>query len=185
MRTNNSSGCLTAVVSSFSRIILLCAWLARPAMMNAAFSSFIIPCLGFLFLPFTTLMYVLLIQGVGGIQGLDWLWLIVAVVLDIASVGAAGASNPIASLPAILARTRRARGRFARLPTRVGRRSRNHSGQAEGDAVAQDDTRTRGCHLRAPTVAAWNSKEAGAERASRSSRRPGLDSNRMPSPPVR
>ena len=62
-------------------------------MMNAAFSSFIIPCLGFLFLPFTTLMYVLLIQGAGGIQGLDWLWLIVAVVLDIASIGAAGASN--------------------------------------------------------------------------------------------
>ena len=93
MRSNNSSGCLTAVVSSFSRIILLCAWLARPAMMNAAFGSFIIPCLGFLFLPFTTLMYVLLIQGVGGIQGLDWLWLGLAVVLDIASVAGAGAAN--------------------------------------------------------------------------------------------
>ena len=93
MRTNNSSGCLTAVVSSFSRIMLLFAWLARPAMMNAAFSSFIIPCLGFLFLPFTTLMYVFLIQGVGGIQGLDWLWLFLAVVLDIASVAGAGAAN--------------------------------------------------------------------------------------------
>ena len=75
MRSNNSSGCLTAFVSSFSRIMLLFAWLARPAMMDATFSSFIIPCLGFLFLPFTTLMYVILIQGVGAIQGLDWLWL--------------------------------------------------------------------------------------------------------------
>jgi hypothetical protein len=93
MRSNSSSGCLTAVVSSFSRIILLCAWIARPAMMDAAFSSFIIPCLGFLFLPFTTLMYVFLIQGVGGIQGLDWLWLIIAVLLDIASVAGAGAAN--------------------------------------------------------------------------------------------
>jgi len=93
MRTNNSSGCLTAFVASFSRIMLLFAWIARPAMMNATFSTFILPCLGFLFLPFTTLMYVLLIQGVGGIQGLDWLWLIIAVVLDIASIGAAGASN--------------------------------------------------------------------------------------------
>jgi hypothetical protein len=55
--------------------MLLCAWLARPALMDAAFSTFIIPCLGFLFLPFTTLMYVFLIQGVGGLQGLDWLWL--------------------------------------------------------------------------------------------------------------
>ena len=90
---NNSSGCLTAFVSSFSRIMLLMAWIARPALMDAAFGSFIIPCLGFLFLPFTTLMYVILIQGVGSIQGLDWLWLFLAAVLDIASIGAAGATN--------------------------------------------------------------------------------------------
>jgi hypothetical protein len=92
MRSNNS-GCLTAIVSSFSRIMLLCAWIARPVMMNAAFSTFIIPCLGFLFLPFTTLMYVVLWSPGVGIQGLDWLWLIIAVVLDIASIGAAGATN--------------------------------------------------------------------------------------------
>jgi|GEM_PF-385216 len=92
MRSKNS-GCLTAFVSSFSRIMLLCAWLARPALMDAAFSTFILPCLGFMFLPFTTLMYVLLIQGVGSIQGLDWLWLFLAVLMDIASIGAAGAAN--------------------------------------------------------------------------------------------
>jgi len=93
MRSNNSSGCLTAVVSSFSRIMLLFAWIARPALMDATFGSFIMPCLGFLFLPFTTLMYVFLKQGVGTIQGLDWLWLILAVVLDLASVAGAGAAN--------------------------------------------------------------------------------------------
>ena len=92
MRSNNS-GCLTAFVSSFSRIMLLMAWFARPVMMNAAFGSFIIPCLGFLFVPFTTLMYVFLIQGVGRIEGLDWLWLVLAFILDIASIGAAGAAN--------------------------------------------------------------------------------------------
>ena len=90
---SNSSGCFTALVSTFSRIMLLCVWLARPALMNAAFSTFIIPCLGFLILPFTTLMYVLLWSPGVGIQGLDWLWLIIAVVLDIASIGAAGAAN--------------------------------------------------------------------------------------------
>ena len=90
---NNSSGCLTAFVSSFSRIMLLFAWIARPNLMDAAFGTFIIPCLGFLFLPFTTLMYVILIQGVGSIQGLDWLWLFLAAVLDIASIGVAGATN--------------------------------------------------------------------------------------------
>src|SRR5512137_3154212 len=93
MRSNTNSGCLTAVVASFSRIMLLCIWIARPAMMNAAFSTFIIPCLGFLILPFTTLMYVWLVQGAGGIQGLDWLWLILAVLLDVVSVAGAGAAN--------------------------------------------------------------------------------------------
>ena len=93
MRSNNNSGCLTAFVSSFSRIMLLIVWIARPAMMNATFGSFILPCLGFLFLPFTTLMYVFLMQGVGAIQGLDWLWLFLAVILDLASVAGAGAAN--------------------------------------------------------------------------------------------
>ena len=73
--------------------MLLMVWIARPAMMNATFSTFILPCLGFMFLPFTTLMYVFLMQGVGTIQGLDWLWLFLAVVLDIASIGGAGAAN--------------------------------------------------------------------------------------------
>jgi hypothetical protein len=87
------SGCLTGIISGFSRIMLLCVWIARPAMMNATFSTFILPCLGFLILPFTTLMYVFLMQGVGTIQGLDWLWLGLAALMDIASIGAAGASN--------------------------------------------------------------------------------------------
>ena len=92
MRSSNS-GCLTAFVSSFSRFMLLFVWIARPVMMNATFSTFIIPCLGFMILPFTTLMYVFLMQGVGAIQGLDWLWLFLAALMDIASIGAAGATN--------------------------------------------------------------------------------------------
>jgi hypothetical protein len=92
MRSNNS-GCITGIIAGFSRIMLLMVWFARPVMMNAAFSTFILPCLGFLFVPFTTLVYVFLIQGVGRIQGLDWLWLILAFIMDIASIGAAGAAN--------------------------------------------------------------------------------------------
>jgi putative copper export protein len=90
---NNNAGCLSALLPAFSRIMLLMYWISRPVQMNAAFSTFILPCLGFLFLPFTTLMYVWLIQGVGGIQGIDWLWLILAVLLDFVSVAGAGAAN--------------------------------------------------------------------------------------------
>jgi hypothetical protein len=84
---------MTAFVASFSRIYLLMYWIARPAVMNATFNTFILPCLGFLFLPFTTMMYVLLWSPVVGLQGLDWLWLFLAVIIDLASVGAAGAAN--------------------------------------------------------------------------------------------
>ena len=91
---NNNTGCLSALLPAFSRIMLLMAWIARPVAMDAAFSTFIIPCLGFMFLPFTTLMYVWLVQGVGNsIQGLDWLWLILAVLLDFASTAGAAAAN--------------------------------------------------------------------------------------------
>ncbi|MCJ7513028.1 MAG: hypothetical protein MUO23_08670 [Anaerolineales bacterium] len=92
--TNTStSGCLTGAVAGFSRFFLLFAWIGRPLAFNAAFGGWIMPCLGFLFLPFTTLMWLILVQGVGRVSGLDYLWLGLAVVLDLASVGAAGASN--------------------------------------------------------------------------------------------
>jgi hypothetical protein len=55
--------------------------------------SFLLPCLGFLFLPFTTLVYVWLVQGVGAIQGIDWLWLVLAVVVDVFNTAGAGYAN--------------------------------------------------------------------------------------------
>jgi hypothetical protein len=45
-------------------------------------------------LPFTTLMYLILItNGTRTISGIDWLWLALAVVVDIAGAGAAAAQN--------------------------------------------------------------------------------------------
>jgi hypothetical protein len=92
MRSNNS-GCLTAFVSSFSRIMLFMFWISRPVAWNAAFGGFIIPCLGFMFLPITTMLYVWLLQGVGGIQGVDWLWLFLGFLMDLATIAAAGVAN--------------------------------------------------------------------------------------------
>ena len=95
MNQKNSSGCLTGFLASFSRFFLIFAWIARPLYFNAVFgSSWILPCLGILFLPFTTLMYAILVtNGPGNISGLDWLWLFLAVAIDLAAIGAAGAAN--------------------------------------------------------------------------------------------
>ena len=94
MRSNNpGAGCITGLISGFSRIMLLMFWVSRPVQWNLAFDTFILPCLGFLILPFTTMMYVWMMQGPGRVEGLDWLWLVLAVVVDLASMAGAGYSN--------------------------------------------------------------------------------------------
>jgi hypothetical protein len=90
---NSSGGCLTALVAMFSRLALLMFWISRPVAWNATFSTAIVPCLGFLFLPFTTMIYAWLMQGVGGIQGADWLWLGLALLSDLVSIASAGYAN--------------------------------------------------------------------------------------------
>ena len=55
------------------RAILLIWWIVNPVLWAAAFDTFIWPLLGFLFLPWTTLMYVLVAED--GITGGDWFWL--------------------------------------------------------------------------------------------------------------
>ena len=76
--------CLFALLAGFApRLAFLFLWIARPAMVNTAFSTWIWPLLGVIFLPFTTLMYVLLVYGVGGLTGWDWLWIGLALVLDL------------------------------------------------------------------------------------------------------
>jgi hypothetical protein len=97
---NSSGGCLTAFVAAFSRIALLIFYFSRPVAFNATFpGGFLLPCLGFLFLPFTTMVYAWLMQppGAGSIQGL-------AVFSDLATIASAGYANrnriPGATTPA-------------------------------------------------------------------------------------
>lgn len=62
-------------------------WVARPKLVDAAFDSWIWPLLGLIFLPFSTLMYVLLWRS-GSLSGFDWFWFILAALLDVAHWGA-------------------------------------------------------------------------------------------------
>lgn len=80
-------GCLLAVfVGMFPRLALVMFWIARPERMDDTFPGFLWPLLGIIFLPFTTVVYVLLyIPGVG-VTGSDWWWIALAVVLDLGHV---------------------------------------------------------------------------------------------------
>ncbi len=84
-------GCLFALLAvGAPRIALFLFWLARPLRVDAAFGGFILPCLGVLFLPFTTLLYVLIFPVNGAF---DWIFLILAVVLDISGLAGSGYAN--------------------------------------------------------------------------------------------
>ena len=87
-------GCLFALFAGlFPRLALFIVWVAKPALVSAAFSTWLVPLLGIIFLPFTTLMYVLLWSGGVGLVGFDWFWLVLAVFLDISHWGATAYSN--------------------------------------------------------------------------------------------
>lgn len=62
----------------------------------AAFNTFIWPLLGLIFLPWTTLMYVI-VWGPGGLIGFDWLWLGLGLLADLSAYGASAARRRDAS----------------------------------------------------------------------------------------
>ena len=82
---------LTALILAGPRLGILVWWLLQPVRWQAAFPSFIWPLLGFIFVPWTTLMYVLVAPG--GVVGFDWILLGLAVLADIAMHGGGAFGN--------------------------------------------------------------------------------------------
>ena len=67
------------------RFVLFVWWLVNPVMWNAVFDTWLLPVLGIVFLPWTTLMFVFL--GPGGITGFEWLWMGLGLTADVFSYG--------------------------------------------------------------------------------------------------
>ncbi len=72
------------------RIFNIFWWIFQPLRWQTAFSDlfsgslwWIWPVLGIIFLPWTTLRYVIIAPG--GVVGWDWFWIILMLVVDIAS----------------------------------------------------------------------------------------------------
>jgi hypothetical protein len=81
--------CLFIILLLFGpRTVIVFWWLFQPLRWDATFHAFLLPFLGFLFLPWSTLMYVLVAPG--GVVGLDFLWMGLAVLADIASYAGSG-----------------------------------------------------------------------------------------------
>jgi hypothetical protein len=73
------------------RLALLYIWLFQTTTFNMAFDAIFWPIIGFLFLPWTTLMYIFIAPG--GVIGWDWFWLGLMLMADIASYGGGAYNN--------------------------------------------------------------------------------------------
>ncbi|HYJ61475.1 MAG TPA: hypothetical protein VE032_08440 [Actinomycetota bacterium] len=82
-------GCLFAILAGFMpRVAAILFWVFRPGRWDLAFDgAWIWPILGIIFLPITTIIWVIVAPG--GVQGLDFLWLGTAVVFDAGWAGGA------------------------------------------------------------------------------------------------
>jgi hypothetical protein len=77
-------GCLLAIgIGLAPRIFLILAWIFSDRWDFVWRGDWLVPLLGIIFLPFTTVMYMLAWSAPGGVQGWEWLWVILGVLLDI------------------------------------------------------------------------------------------------------
>ena len=84
--------CLFAVVlAGAPRFALFLWWLFDTKYVTAAFTNLIWPVLGFFFLPWTTLMYVLVYPG--GLSLVNWVFLGVALLIDMGTYFGGGKSG--------------------------------------------------------------------------------------------
>jgi hypothetical protein len=83
---------LTSLFLLGPRAAILVWWLINPVRWQLTFDTWIWPLLGFIFLPWTTLMYVLVALP-NGIVGFDWILLALAVLADIGMYAGGGYGN--------------------------------------------------------------------------------------------
>jgi len=69
-----------------ARVTLVVLWLFTN-LVDRAFDGFVVPLAGVIFLPWTTLMYVLFWSPGGGVNGWEWIFVALGVIADVGSYG--------------------------------------------------------------------------------------------------
>ena len=80
-------GCLLLLLMLISaRVTLVILWLFTN-LVDRAFDGVVLPLLGVIFLPWTTLMYVLFWSPGGGVNGWEWIFVALGALVDVGSYG--------------------------------------------------------------------------------------------------
>jgi hypothetical protein len=82
---------IAALFAIGPRGAILFWWLIQPVRWSQTFDGFLLPLLGFLIAPWTTLMYVLVYPA--GINGFDYVWLAIGIAFDVFSWFGGGYTN--------------------------------------------------------------------------------------------
>ena len=86
-------GCLLILLAlAAPRVVLLIVWLST-TVVTRAYGSFIVPLLGLILLPLTTLAYALAFQPNIGVTGFGWFWVILALIIDLGTYGGSSDFN--------------------------------------------------------------------------------------------
>ncbi len=84
-------GCLISVLGFVGpRLAVGLWWILDQSWFNRLYETYIWPFLGFLFLPWTTLMYTIVATPAAGVSGWGWFWVGLGAVLDVATYGGSG-----------------------------------------------------------------------------------------------
>jgi hypothetical protein len=83
---------LVLLILLFPRIALLLLYFFSN-FLDRAYHGIIIPLLGFIFVPLTTLVYAWMVNNNLPIEGLNLLWLLIALIIDLGSLGGGGYSR--------------------------------------------------------------------------------------------
>jgi hypothetical protein len=80
-------GCLVVLLALIGpRVALLTVWLFT-SRVDTAFESLVVPVLGFVFLPWTTLVYALA-HGGNGVSTVGWAFVALGLLADVSSIAA-------------------------------------------------------------------------------------------------
>jgi len=78
---------LLLVFLLFPRVALVLMWIFSTYLQRAFHGGLVLPVIGFIFLPLTTIVYAWELNSGMPTAGINLLWLLIAVVIDLAELG--------------------------------------------------------------------------------------------------
>jgi hypothetical protein len=80
---------LLLAIFLFPRVALLVMWFFSTYLQRAFHAGLVLPVLGFVFLPLTTIVYAWELNSGMPTAGINLLWLLIAVIIDLGGLGGA------------------------------------------------------------------------------------------------